>query len=78
LAKWRTRSVDWVFRKTEGDENKWMIVIDAVCKKDYRFTMVFVAPATMNYSWCFGKDNSSDSQLNNGDWSVTARKGLAS
>ena len=27
----------------------------------------FVKAATMNYSWCFGKDSSSDSQLNNGD-----------
>lgn len=55
-----------------------MIVKDVACKKDYWFTMVFVAHATMNYSWCFGKDSSSDSQLNNGDRSVTARKGLAS
>ena len=55
-----------------------MIVKDVAWKKDYWFTMVFVAHATMNYSWCFGKDSSSDSQLNNGDRSVTARKGLAS
>ena len=36
-----------------------MIVKDVACKKDYRFTMVFAALATMNYSWCFGKDSSS-------------------
>ena len=59
--------------------NTWQSVNDAASDEVIRCTMAFVARATMNCFRCFGTlSEPKYTEMNDGERTVTARKGLAS
>ena len=78
-SKERTCADGHRFVPNHLEVNAWQSVNDAASDEVIRCTMAFVARATMNCFRCFGTlSEPKYTEMNDGERTVTARKGLAS